>query len=226
MAMQKLSTYTVKLKESTTWDNIFDTILSFNSKQSHCIINEQGTTYIGGCYIYESMQNETIYNITENKFETITIPKQNVVKFDIFTNNNTMFLWGNKKAAIPFITTLEQSSNNSIVINYNETDFKAMIKRLMIDSSVSFTRMKIADIIIDNGIVANCSVNLANHDNATNLVNKYIDSIAQISAIIGKEMQPVSITLYSSGSVVVFKDRDDITEDVMNSINLIIGGVK
>ena len=35
----------------------------------------------------------------------------------------------------------------------------------------------------------------------------------------------VPITLYSSGSVVVFKDRDDIDDEVMNSINVMIGGV-
>lgn len=142
----------------------------------------------------------------------------------MFLLNNTLFLWGNKKAAALFITMLEQASHNSLIIDYNETDFKAMLKRLMKDSTVTFSKMKIVDIVIDNGIVANCSVNLINHDNATELVNKYIDSIAQISVLIGKEMQGVSITLSSSGSVVVFKDRDDIDDEVMNSINLMIGG--
>ena len=32
------------------------------------------------------------------------------------------------------------------------------------------------------------------------------------------------MTLFSSGSVVVYKDRDDIDSEVMNSINLMIGG--
>lgn len=225
MATQKLSTYNVKLKGGVTWDRIIDTALSFNTEKTYCIINEQGDCYIGGCYIYESLHNQTVYNITENKFETITVPRQNIVKFDVFANNDTLFLWGSKKAAALFITTLEQASNNSIIIDHNDTDFKVMLKRLLRDSSVSFTKMKIVDIVIDNGIVANCSVNLINQDNATELINKYVDSIAQITVAIGKEIQPVSITLYSSGSVVVFKDRDDIDDEVMKSINLMIGGV-
>lgn len=225
MATQKLSTYNVKLKRGVTWDSIIDTTLSFNTEKTYCIINEQGDCYIGGCYIYESLHNQTVYNIAENKFETITVPRQNIVKFDVFANNDTLFLWGSKKAAALFITTLEQASNNSIIIDHNDTDFKVMLKRLLGDSSVSFTKMKIVDIVIDNGIVANCSVNLINRDNATELINKYVDSIAQITVAIGKEIQPVSITLYSSGSVVVFKDRDDIDDEVMKSINLMIGGV-
>lgn len=225
MATQKLSTYHIRLNNGGSWNDIIERLLLSNTAKSYCNINEQGNHYIGGCYIYESLQNQTIYNITENKFETITVPKQNIVKFDIFLLNNTLFLWGNKKAAALFTTMLEQASHNALVIDYNETDFKTMLKRLMKDSAVTFSKMKIVDIIIDNGIVANCSVNLNNHDNALELVNKYIDSIAQITVLIGKEMQGISITLYSSGSVVVFKDRNDIDDEVMNSINLMIGGV-
>lgn len=225
MASQKLSTYNIRLKEDSSWNDIFDTVLSLNSEQSYCIINEQGDSYIGGCYIFESLHNQTIYNIAENKFETITVPKQNIVKFDISIRNNTIFLWGNKKAAALFITAIEQAAHNALIIDYNQTDFKLMLKRLINDHSVSFSKMKITDIIIDNGIVANCSVNLTNCENAIDLIQKYIESIAQITVTFTKESQPVSITLYSSGSVVVFKDRDDIDDEVMNSINAMIGGV-
>lgn len=225
MASQKLSTCTVRLKESTSWNAIFDTILPLNSKQSYCIINEQGDTYIGGCYIFESMRNQTIYNITENKFETITIPKQAVVKFDIFTKSNTILLWGSQKAAALFITAIEQAAQNALIIDYNRTDFKIMLSRLMKDTSVSFSKMKITDIVIDDGIVANCSINLSNQENADELVKKYINKIAQITITFRKNFQPVSITLYSTGSVVVFKDRDDIDDEVMNSINIMVGGV-
>lgn len=225
MATQKLSTYTVQLKGNASWNIILDTILSLNSEQSYCIVNEQGDSYIGGCYIFESIHNQTVYNIAENKFETITVPKQNIVKFDIFAKNNMLFLWGNKKAAALFITTIEQAAQNTLIIDYNQTDFKIMLNRLINDRSASFSKMIITDIIIDNGIVANCSVNLLNCDNAIELVQKYIESIAQITVTFGKDSQPVSITLYSTGSVVVFKDRDDIDDEVMNSINVMIGGV-
>ena len=224
MATQKLSTYHIRLNNGGSWNDVFEKVLMCNTEKSYCNIDEQSNSYIGGCYIYESLQNQTIYNIAENKFETITVPKQNIVKFDMFLLNNTLFLWGSKKAATLFITMLEQASQNSIVVEYNETDFKTMLKRLTRDSMVTFSKMKIVDIIIDNGIVANCSVNLIHHDNPLQIVNKYMDSITQISVVMGKEMQGVSITLYSSGSVVVFKDRDDIDDEVMNSINMMIGG--
>lgn len=42
MASQKLSTYNVQLKGDLSWNRILDTVLSSNSEQSYCIINEQG----------------------------------------------------------------------------------------------------------------------------------------------------------------------------------------
>lgn len=226
MPTQKLSTYSIKLKEEANWNDIVDAIISVNTEKSYCMINEQGDSYIGGCYIFESLQNQTVYNIEENKFEIVTIPKQNVVKFDAFLNNNTLFLWGSKKAATLFITTMEQASRHTIIVEQNSADLKLMLSRLMKDASVSYSKMKIVDIVIEDGILANCSVNLANQENALDLIKKYVDSIAQITVNIGKQAQPISITLYSSGSVVVFKDRDDIDDEVMNSINLMIGGAQ
>lgn len=225
MATQKLSTYQVHLTGKGAWDSIINTILSYNTDKSYCSINEQGDDYIGGCFIFESLQNQTIYNISENKFEKITVFKQYVLKFDIFLNNNMMFLWGNKKVASLFITTLEQASNNSLIIDYNKTDFKTMIKRLITNHTVSFSKMKIVDIVIGDGIVANCNVNLSNYDNPSALVTKYMDSIAQITVSFGVETTAVSVSIYSSGSVVVFKEREDIDDEVINAINLMIGGV-
>ena len=60
--------------------------------------------------------------------------------------------------------------------------------------------------------------------NARQLVKKYIQTISQISFIIGKELNPVSVTFYSSGSVVIYKDRDDIDDETFNTLIAIFGG--
>ena len=81
------------------------------------------------------------------------------------------------------------------------------------------------DIFIDQGILANCIVNLKGQDNSRKLVEKYLDNISQISVLVGKDELAVSITIYSSGSVVVFRDRDELPDDAMNVINAMLGGV-
>ena len=85
--------------------------------------------------------------------------------------------------------------------------------------------MRLTGIVIDQGIIANCSVSLKEQDNPQELVKKYLDRISQISVSIGQNEQAVSMTLYSSGAVVVYKDRDEMTDEAMNIISEMFGGV-
>lgn len=123
-----------------------------------------------------------------------------------------------------FSTAIEQASNNTAIIENNKRDYKTTILNL-IPETILFTRMKIIDVPIDQGIIANCSVNLSNQENATALGKKYIDRISQISIQFGSENNITSLTLYSTGSIIVYRDRDDIPSDVIDAINALIGGI-
>ena len=120
MASSKLSILKAKLQGNISWDSIISNILQASSEDVHCVINEQSKDYIGGYYLIFTIQNQTIFNLEENKFETIPVKKQNVVKFDIFIVSEKMLLWGNKKSADLFLTYLMQASNNQLVVDNNK----------------------------------------------------------------------------------------------------------
>ena len=82
MASSKLSIFKVKLQCDTSWDSIIGSVLQMDSEDLHCVVNEQSKDYIGGYYLISVTQNQKIYNFKADKFETITVKKQNVVKFE------------------------------------------------------------------------------------------------------------------------------------------------
>ena len=224
LSSSKLSVLKTKVYQGTSWSDIICNLLSDNNEETQCIINEQSDSYIGGYYLFNSFTNQTVYNFEENKFDTTTLRKQIILKFDILPSLGKTLLWGNKKVASLFVTALEKSSKNKIITEYSETDFNELILKLLSEKTLSFSKMKINDVIIDKGIVANCSVKLEDLPNARQLVEKYIKTISQISFTIGKEINPVSVTIYSSGSVVIYKDRDDIDVETFNTLIAIFGG--
>ena len=224
MASSKLSILKAKLQGNISWDSIISNILQASSEDVHCVINEQSKDYIGGYYLIFTIQNQTIFNLEENKFETIPVKKQNVVKFDIFIVSEKMLLWGNKKSADLFLTYLMQASNNQLVVDNNKVEFKHMVSNLLTIKGLKFSRMRITDVVIDDGIVANCSVALSSLDEPRYIVQKYINFISQLTIVIEKGNSPVSLTLYSSGAVVLSKDRDDIDDEALECINIIAGG--
>ncbi len=224
MSSLKLSVYNLHLKGGISWNDVVSAMIETNSDISHCIINEQSDIYIGGYYLFETLQNQTQYNVDRNCFETVQIKRQNLIKFDLYIEKCVMFLWGSKRAASLFITLLEQSAQANIIIDLKQMVFKEMINKLLKNPSAKFIRMKILNVVIDNGIVANCNVNLSQLDRPSDIIKKYLDSISQISLSLGAEENPVSILIYSSGSVVIYRNRDEISDEIMNDINYMIGG--
>ena len=223
MSSQKLSVYNLHLKSGVLWNDVVSAMIEANSDISHCIINEQSDIYIGGYYLFETLQNQTQYNVDRNCFETVQIKRQNLIKFDLYVEKCVMFLWGSKKAASLFITLLEQSAQANIIIDLKQMVFKDMINKLLKNPSAKFMRMKILNVIIDNGIVANCNVNLSQLDQPSDIIKRYLDSISQITLFLGTEGNSVSMIIYSSGSVVIYRNRDEISDEIMNDINNMIG---
>lgn len=224
MASSKLSMFNIKLQGDISWNSVISKVLQMDSEDLHCIINEQSENYIGGYYLISITHNQKIYNFEENKFETITVKKQNIVKFDVFIISKKMLVWGNKRSSDIFITTLLQASNNQLIIDSHEIDYIQILNKLLTMDDIKFSKMKITDVLIDEGIVANCSVNLSSLDNPLHMVQKYMNCISQLTVTIEKDANPTSLTLYSSGSVVISKDRDDIDDETLENISIIMGG--
>ena len=225
MSSQKLSVYTIKIGKGITWNAVIKELLIRSNEQERCIISEQSDVYIGGCYLLETIHNQTQYNIDDNRFELVPIKRLNIMKFDVFLANDTLLLWGGKKVASAFLTALDTASKNQLIIDYKDSDFKRMVKYLLNTPEVTFVRMKIVDIVIDQGILANCTVSLKGLDNSRSLVEKYLDNISQMSILVGKDELAVSLTIYASGAVVVYRDRDEMPDETMNIINEMLGGV-
>ena len=223
MASQKLSIFSVSLKPGISWNTVLQNLLSNATDGEHYIISEQSENYIGGCYVVQVKHNQLRYNIVEQCFESILIESQLVLRYDIFTQNGSMMLWGNHKVSSMFITALTLAANNLAIIENNDSDFKKMLLKLLGCDDVNFIRMKLHDVLIEDGIVANCSVALEGRDNIAQLIKKYMDKIVTVTLQIVSGESVTSVMLYSSGAMVIFKDRESIPDQVIDKISSIVG---
>lgn len=173
MASSKLSIFKVKLQGDTSWDSIIGGVLQMDSEDLHCVVNEQSKDYIGGYYLISVTRNQKIYNFKADKFETITVKKQNVVKFDIFIHLGKMLLWGSKRSADILITAFLQAANNQLVVDSSKIEYIQILNNLLTMKDIRFSRMRITDVLIDEGIVANCSVCLSSLDDPRHMISAY-----------------------------------------------------
>lgn len=224
MASQKLSVFSISVKPGIPWDSLIGNLLSKAKDGEHYYISEQSQDYIGGCYIMTAKHSQLRYNASEQIFESVLIERQHVLKFDIFIRSGFMMMWGNSKISSMFITAITQASNNLAIIENREIDYIEMLKRLIVCDDVQFIRMKICDVVIEDGVVANCSVSLDGRENVDYLIKKYMKKISQISIKIVCGVDTTSAILYSTGAITICKNRDNISDLVIDRISRIIGG--
>lgn len=222
MASQKLSVFSISLKSGISWDTVLQNLLLKAADDEHYIFAEQTEDYIGGCYIVQIKQNQLRYNVNEQCFENVLVEKQYVLKYDIFAQDGSMMLWGNHKLSSRFITALTLASNNLAIIESKESDYKRVLFKLVNCKDVKFIRMKLHDVLIEDGIIANCSVALEGRENATQLIKKYIDKVVTVTLQIVSGDNVTAVMLYSSGAMVIFKDRENIPDQVIDRISSIV----
>jgi hypothetical protein len=66
-------------------------------------------------------------------------------------------------------------------------------------------------------------VALEGRDNIAQLIKKYMDKIVTVTLQIVSGESVTSVMLYSSGAMVIFKDRESIPDQVIDKISSIVG---
>lgn len=223
MATRKLSFCKFKPLQPFNLEEYADKLQKASNDNEKFVINDCTDLWLDGYYAIEYVKNETRYNFLDTKIETVPVTVTSVAKFSIDLKNNIMDIWGNKNIALKLITALSLSMHNEVIIESITTNIKEAINLAFIESDVNIIRVKIEDIIIDNGIVANCSVNLSGQDNYKELLKKYIKNITQATLSIYAEEPEnrISFAIYSSGAVVVYKDKDEIEDNAFEIIKRI-----
>ncbi len=223
MATQKLTFCKFKPLQPINLEEYADKLQKNSNDKEKFVINDYADLWLDGYYVIEYLKNETRYNFLETKIEIMPVTVTSVAKFSIDLQSNLIDIWGNKNIALKLITALSISMHNNVIIESITTDIKEAINLALFESNANVVRIRIEDIIIDDGIVANCSVNLSGQENYNELLKKYIKNITQATLSV-YDVEPenqISFTIYSSGAVVVYKDKDEIGDNALEIIKRI-----
>ncbi len=223
MAFQKLSFFKFKPTKNINLINYSNELLNWESDGEKFVINECSYDWMDGYYVFEHTKNETRYNFLEAKVEIIPVKTTSVAKFSISLKDKLIDVWGNKNIVLKLLTTLSIILHNEVIIDNISTDIEDAIYNSFLEKDVSITKVKIEDVIIDDGIIANCSVDLSAYDNYKVILKKYLKNIKQLSfsAFDSDSENKVAFTIFSSGSVVIYKNKEDIEESVLEIIKKI-----
>lgn len=225
MATQSIYFSKFKLLNNYSIDEIVELLNNTVDISERFVVNDYSNDYIDGMYIMSYVSKELIFNVDTMNYENIEVRKNIAISFSIDISRDIIEIWGNKSNAQKLLVRLSILFNNKIITDGISIKIPDVIKRLK-QYRIIIGKVKIEDIVLQDNLIASCVFDLTNHEKPYDILNKYKEKLTQVSVILKEENSTsITVSIYSSGSIIVYRNRENISESTLMIIKQIcIGG--
>lgn len=222
MATQSVFFCSFKIRKNWSIDIIVEKIFqeNYNEIDDRFVLNSYDNDTIDGMYIMQFISREWVFNPQSKSVESVDFQKTSIIPFSININDKRMDIWGNKTSAQKLITKMGIRLENQVEIDTFFIQLPRVLERLKTEDVV-YGKVKIENFLLQSNLVASCLVDLTNYDRPGDILNKYKDDIVQLSVSLKNYEEIATVIFYSSGSIVLYKSKDDISQELFDKIKMI-----
>lgn len=226
MATQSIYFSKFKLLNDCSVDEIVELLNNNVDMSERFVINDYSSDYIDGIYIMSYLSKESIFNVDRMIYENVEVNRNIAIDFSINISRDIIEVWGNKSNAQKLLVRLALLFNNKVITDSINIKIPDVVKRLK-KYRLIIGKVKIEDVVLQDNLIASCVFNLTNHEKPYDILNKYKEKLTQVSVILKEENDTsITVSIYSSGSILVYRNRENISESTLMIIKQIcIGGV-
>ena len=217
MASNSLYFFNFKIDKKYSTDEIVNLLLD-KEEEDKFIINEATESTIDGYYITYANSKELIFDEERELLESIVLKKNIIIPFSIDISRKILDVWGKKNYINKLLIQLNILFNHKIEIDPVSINLGGIVKKLK-KPTIKIRTIKIDNYILEKDIVANCTFDLKNHSNPYEIIKKYSENLVYITLSILTDVEDsFTIMIYKSGSVVVYKYRESLSQDDIDII--------
>lgn len=220
--MQSILNYRFRFLQDKDDSDIIKMLESPVIDNTRMLIEQRASGEFDGIFVFLEIMKERVYDFDKEDFIDIISQKSNTVDFSINIPNEILEIWGSRKGAQRVIGALSQLLQNQIIVEQYEISFEKAIEYLKDCNIVSVGKVKAKEIVIENGLIADCTFDLSFAEKPFYILNKYKKSIDRIRFDLETDKVKVGITLYRSGLISVHKSKEFISNEIMVMIHRII----
>ncbi|ELC8370840.1 hypothetical protein P5E54_09825 [Clostridium perfringens] len=222
MATNSLHLIRFEPQENFSLERLIELLFLDDDGEEKFILNEVFDSIIEGYYINYYNSKEIVFNNDINSLETIIVRKSSVIPFSIDIKNNIIDIWGGKNNVIRIINKIGILLNHKVILEYININLEKIALNLN-DESIKIGKIKIDNYLLEKDIIAQCTFDLRNHCNSKDIVKKYSKDLIQLSLNISKSGEDIlTMIIYRSGSIVIYKSKDEISQDTLDLIKKLV----
>ncbi|MCC2707211.1 hypothetical protein [Intestinibacter bartlettii] len=217
MASNSLYFFNFKTDKKYSTDEIVNRLLD-SDNDDRFIINDTTDTIVDGYYITYVNTKELIFDEESELLESKVLKKNIIIPFLIDISREILDIWGKRNYISKLLIQLNILFNHEINIDPININLRNVVKRLD-KSTIKIRTIKIDNYLLEKDIIANCIFDLKNHNNPCKVLKKYSENLVYITLSILNDLEDFfTIMIYKSGSVVVYKYREELSQDDIDII--------
>lgn len=223
MATNSLHLITFETQDKLSLKRLIELIFGNedNEDEEKFILNEVFESVIEGYFISYYNSKEVIFNSEIRELETIIVRKNSVTSFSIDNENKIIDIWGSKENVTKIISKIGILLNHKVVLEYININLERVALNLD-DNSIKIGKIKIDNYPLEKDIIAQCTLDLKNYGDSKKIVKRYSKDLVQLSLTIYNNGEDIlTMIIYKSGSIVIYKSRDEISQDTLDLIRKI-----
>jgi hypothetical protein len=226
MASQSLFFCKFEPTTSISQEMIQNLLLNSSTEDDRFVIKESGQDFIDGYFITYYISKEYVFNDSLLELVPVDVKKSSAIPFSIDLVTNRLDIWGSKHYATKLMTSLSLAMNNQMVMESVMLSFSEVLKRLEL-AQIDIVKIKVDNVLFESNIVATCTFNMGSSAEPYNIIRKYSDNITQISGSI-KDIngESTAFTIYSSGRIMLYKTKEQLSSGLLDKIREICFGVR
>ncbi len=218
MASSNILLYKIRFDQDYSSVDIVERIERDFLDETRLIVEKYDESSVFGLYIYSEIIKTKEYNFHTNSFEIITSKKFTATEFHIDMKKKYLDVWGNVKNAQKVIVAIALAFDNKISIDALELKFSKMIEYLRKEDNVYVNKVTARQIVLNDGLLADCTFDLSKTEKPFMVIEKYKDNIRKISFKWKCTDRMIGLIIHMSGTVTVYKTRESIREEEMTAI--------
>lgn len=218
MATNNILLFKFKILSEFSIEEVVKSLENNPLEETRIIVNDINNEDVLGTYIYSEVYKSKEYDFTTDTFETVTRKRYIVTEFHINLDGCFMDVWGSEKATQRLISSISLAFDNRCIIEPCELSFKKMISYFERQDSISIGKISAKQVPLGDELLGDCSFDLSKHDNPFKVISEYIDYIQKIGLKWKCVKTQISMTIYKSGAISIYRNRHLISEEELKNI--------
>lgn len=180
-------------------------------------IREQGGSFLSGTFWVKKKRKVTYFDLKQQQYNVNMIDVVDAAEIRLEISKNLLIFVGSRRMAQSCITFLSVLLDNKITVSERNIDLPNLCCRIAQSNEMELLKAYLKDIVIVDGILVNCNINLKNVEDAAGFISKYRDNIISIQ-LSSKGINSM-ITIKKNGSIGVGRANIDDFDELLEALD-------